>query len=139
MAESRNSKPAYLGVAVILMVPVIATGGKIIVLYLTGFMLYVLYSIFCTPGVLISILAIFTRIIAGLFSYTPCKSRKSRKPRTLSEPSILRENNYNAIKLYSDSVAPLDEIDINAFRNTAAYKKVQAANKINAVKQYASC
>jgi len=133
MAESRNSEPAYLGVAVILMVPIIAISGKFIVLYLTVFILFAFYYIFCTPGVLKSILA----IIADLFSYTPRKSRKSRKPRTLSEPGILRENNYDAIKLYSE-VTPLNEIDTNTFRNTAAYKKVQEAYNKKTIKQYTS-
>ena len=45
---------------------------------------------------------------------------------------------YTALKLDSVSVAPLDETDIHAFRNTPAYKKVQAANKNNTIKQYAS-
>jgi len=50
----------------------------------------------------------------------------------------LHDNNYDAIKLDSVSVAPLDETDIHAFRNTPAYKKMQAANKMNPIKQYAS-
>ena len=50
----------------------------------------------------------------------------------------LRDNNYDTIKLDSISVEPLDETDIHAFRNTPAYKKMQAANKMNPIKQYAS-
>ena len=50
----------------------------------------------------------------------------------------LRDNNYDAIKLDSISVEPLDETDIHAFRNTPTYKKMQAANKMNPIKQYAS-
>ena len=50
----------------------------------------------------------------------------------------LRDNNYDTIKLDSISVEPLDETDIHAFRDTPAYKKMQAANKMNPIKQYAS-
>ena len=45
---------------------------------------------------------------------------------------------YTALKLDSVSVAPLDETDIHAFRNTPAYKKAQAAYNKNSIKQYAS-
>ena len=71
------------------------------------------------------------------------KSRTPRKSRAFSDRCgtgfrELRDNNYDAIKLDSVSVAPLDETDIHAFRNTPAYKKMQAANKNNTIKQYAS-
>ena len=53
-------------------------------------------------------------------------------------PVAANRNDYTALKLDSVSVAPLDETDMHAFRNTPAYKKVQAANKMNPIKQYAS-
>ena len=68
-------------------------------------------------------------IINSLKNYSqetpPIKPRTLRKSRTFADRCgmgfrELRDNNYDAIKLDSVSVAPLDETDIHAFRNTPA-------------------
>ena len=108
--EISASPRLYLGLATILLVITFKT-------FLLGLALAVIFVV------------IFVVMVQQINNKPNEKQRKT---------SIFRDNNYNAIKLDSVSVAPLDEIDINAFRNTAAYKKVQEAYNKKTIKQYAS-
>ena len=79
-------------------------------------------------AIILALVVIFTKMIQQ-------KNNKFKEKQR--EPSIFRENNYDAIKLYSE-VTPLNEIDTNTFRNTSTYKKVQEAYNKKTIKQYAS-
>ena len=95
-------------------------------------------------SILSQFLCPFVLVINKFIQFIPHYSfPRPRKSRTFVDRCgigfrELRDNNYDAIKLDSISVEPLDETDIHAFRDTPAYKKMQAANKMNPIKQYAS-
>ena len=116
--------------------------------YLVGFLVewkllilagFFLFFIIRESGIIRKFAVTLKLFILDIPNFLPSYTfRRPRKSRTFADRcgigfSELNDNNYDAIKLDSISVEPLDETDIHAFRNTPAYKKMRAANKMNPI------
>ena len=107
---------------------------------LATILLVVVFKTYVAIGVIImlSLGAVYV-VVSKIISKSKEQQLKANIKRNKElGPVVANRNDYTALKLDSVSVAPLDETDIHAFRNTPAYKKMQAANKINPIRQYAS-